>query len=73
MDLLVAMQRYLWLSLAQRPDKEKLPLLDAPVSATGLFGVAERAMRDKSEAAEKDSVALRNMSAGQKLISCPNC
>lgn len=40
------MQRHLWLNLAQLPDKEKVPLQDAPVTATGLFGVAVVAMRE---------------------------
>ncbi|XP_012697214.2 uncharacterized protein LOC105912761 [Clupea harengus] len=38
MGAAVATQRSLWLSEAQLSDREKAPLLDAPVSTTGVFG-----------------------------------
>ena len=44
-EVLVAMKRHLWLNLAQLPDKEKVPLLNSPVTAIGLSGVAVGAMR----------------------------
>ena len=36
----VATQRSLWLTLAKLTDREKAPLLDAPVSVHGVFGEA---------------------------------
>src|SRR4029434_7394749 len=40
MGVVGATQRSLWLSLAKLSDREKAPLLDAPVSAQGVFGEA---------------------------------
>src|SRR4029434_7359502 len=40
MGAAVATQRSLWLSLAKLSDREKAPLLDAPVSVQGAFGEA---------------------------------
>ena len=57
MGSLVAMQQHLCLNLAQLPDKEKTPPLDAPGTATGLFGVAVGAIREKFDTAHEDSAA----------------
>ena len=45
----VATQRSLWLSLAKITDREKAPLLDAPVSFKGIFGEAVDIMAAKFE------------------------
>lgn len=61
MGYLVAQERHLWLNLASIPDREKVPLLDAPLTPGGLFGAAVGAMRERFETAQKDSAALRNL------------
>ena len=50
----------MWLNLAQLPDKEKVPLLNSPVTAIGLSGVAVGAMREKFQVAQKGFAVLRN-------------
>src|SRR4029434_11177421 len=45
MGAAVATQRSLWLSLAKLSDREKAPLLDAPVSVQGAFGEAQERCR----------------------------
>src|SRR4029434_1363740 len=46
-------QRSLWLSLAKLSDREKAPLLDAPVSVQGAFGEAVVTMAAKFEEQQK--------------------
>ncbi|XP_076148811.1 aminopeptidase Ey-like [Alosa pseudoharengus] len=55
----VATQRLLWLSLAQLSDRDKTPLLDAPVSVDGVFGDAVGMMTAKFEAEQKSRVAFQ--------------
>ena len=49
----VATQRSLWLSLAKLSDREKAPLLDAPVSVQGVFGEAVVTMAARFEEQQK--------------------
>ena len=49
MGTAVATQRSLWLSLAKLMDREKAPLLNAPVSVKGIFGEAVDTMAAKFE------------------------
>ena len=53
MGAAVATQRSLWLSLAKLSDREKAPLLDAPVSVQGAFGEAVVTMAAKFEEQQK--------------------
>ena len=53
MGTAVATQRSLWLSLAKLTDREKAPLLDAPVSVLGVFGKAVETMAAKFEEQQK--------------------
>src|SRR4029434_11048664 len=48
-----ATQRSLWLSLAKLSDREKAPLLDAPVSVQGVFGEAVVTMAARFEEHQK--------------------
>lgn len=58
MGAAVATQRSLWLSLAQLSEREKAPLLDAPVSAEGVFGDAVGTMTAKFEVEQKSREAF---------------
>src|SRR4029434_4504117 len=53
MGAAVATQRSLWLSLAKLSDREKAPLLDAPVFVQGAFGEAVVTMAAKFEEQQK--------------------
>ena len=55
----VATQRSLWLSLVQLSDQEKAPLLDAPVSTTGVFGDAVGTMTAKFEVEQNSCEAFQ--------------
>src|SRR4029434_9366027 len=51
--LYTSAQRSLWLSLAKLSDREKAPLLDAPVSVQGVFGKAVDTMAARFEEQQK--------------------
>ena len=53
MGTAVATQRSLWRSLANLTDREKAPLLDAPVCVQGVFGKAVDTMAAKFEEQQK--------------------
>ena len=59
MGATVATQRSLWLSLAKLTDREKAPLLDAPISAQGVFGEAVGTMAAKFEEQQKSREAFQ--------------
>ncbi len=49
MTALVAAERHLWLNLTDIREREKVFLLDAPISQSGLFGEAVSAVLDKAK------------------------
>ncbi len=51
----VAAERHLWLNLTEIREKEKVFLLDAPISQSGLFGEAVSAVVDKFRSAKTQS------------------
>ncbi len=55
----VAAERHLWLNLTEIPEKEKVFLMDAPISQSGLFGEAVSAVVDKFRSAKTQSAALK--------------
>ncbi len=55
----VAAERHLWLNLTEIREKEKVFLLDAPISQSGLFGEAVSAVVDKFRSAKTQSAALK--------------
>ncbi len=55
----VATERHLWLNLTEIHEKEKVFLLDAPISQSGLFGEAVSAVVDKFRSAKTQSAALK--------------
>ncbi len=55
----VAAERHLWLKLTEICEKEKVFLLDAPISQSGLFGEAVSAVVDKFRSAKMQSAALK--------------
>ncbi len=55
----VAAERHLWLILTEIREKEKVFLLDAPISQSGLFGEAVSSVVDKFCSAKTQSAALK--------------
>ncbi|KAJ7986710.1 hypothetical protein DPEC_G00342710 [Dallia pectoralis] len=55
----VVTQRHLWLSLSSLKECQKAPLLNAPVSTTGLFG----------EAVETATLAFKKVEEDRMLLS----
>ncbi len=55
----VAAERHLWLNLTEIREKEKVFLMDAPISHSGLFGEAVSAVVDKFRSAKTQSAALK--------------
>ncbi len=55
----VAAERHLWLNLTEIREKEKVFLLDAPISQSGLFGEAVSSVVEKFRSAKTQSVALK--------------
>ncbi len=55
----VAAERHLWLNLTEIREKEKVFLMDAPISQSGLFGEAISAVVDKFRSAKTQSAALK--------------
>ncbi len=55
----VAAERHPWLNLTEIREKEKVFLMDAPISQSGLFGEAVSAVVDKFHSAKTQSAALK--------------
>ncbi len=55
----VAAERHLWLNLTEIREKEKVFLMDAPISQSGLFGESVSAVVDKFRSAKTQSAALK--------------
>ncbi len=55
----VATERILWLNLKEIREKEKVFLLDAPISQTGLFGEAVSSVVEKFRSAKSQLAALK--------------
>ncbi len=55
----VAAERHLWLNLTEIREREKVFLMDAPISQSGLFGEAVNAVVDKFHSAKTQSAALK--------------
>ncbi len=55
----VASERHLWLNLTEIREKEKVFLLDAPISQSGLFGEAVSSVVEKFRSAKTQSAALK--------------
>lgn len=54
----VAAEHHLWLNLTEIHEREKVFLLDAPISQSGLFGEAVNSVVEKFRAAKSQSAAL---------------
>ncbi len=54
-----AAERHLWLNLTEIREKEKVFLLDAPISQSGLFGEAVSSVVEKFHSAKTQSAALK--------------
>ncbi len=59
MAALVAAELHLWLNLTEIREREKVFLMDAPISQSGLFGEAVSAVVDKFRSAKTQSAALK--------------
>ncbi len=55
----VAAECHLWLNLTEIREKEKVFLLDTPISQSGLFGEAVSSVVDKFRSAKTQSAALK--------------
>ncbi len=55
----VAAERHLWLNLTEIREKEKVFLLDAPISQSGLFGEAVSSVVEKFRSAKTQLTALK--------------
>ncbi len=55
----VAAERHLWLNLTEIREKEKVFLMDAPISQSGLFGEAVSSVVEKFRSAKTQSAALK--------------
>ncbi len=55
----VVAERHLWLNLTEIREKEKVFLMDAPISQSGLFGEAVSAVVDKFRSAKTQSAARK--------------
>ncbi len=59
----VAAERHLWLNLTEIREKEKVFLLDTPISQSGLFGEADSSVVEKFSSAKMQSAALKQFYA----------
>ncbi|KAI2647899.1 Transposon Ty3-I Gag-Pol polyprotein [Labeo rohita] len=59
MAALVAAERHLWLTLSDMKEKDRVFLLDAPLSPAGLFGNAVNAVVDRYQEARKQAAAFQ--------------
>ncbi len=67
MAAMVAVERHLWLTLSDMKDKDRVCLLDAPLSSSGLFGDAFRRRVNKRRRSRGSSLAalgLRGLLGG---------
>ncbi|CAM4463382.1 unnamed protein product [Leuciscus chuanchicus] len=60
MASLTVAERHLWLTLSEMPDSERSVFLDAPVSATGLFGSSVKDFADRFAEVQKTSQAMKH-------------
>ncbi len=69
----VAAERHLWLNLTEICEREKVFLIDTPISQSGLFGEAVSAVVDKFRSAKTQSAALKQfMPRGSRDYSTPS-
>ncbi|KAI2660091.1 Transposon Ty3-G Gag-Pol polyprotein [Labeo rohita] len=59
MAALVAAERHLWLTLSDMKEKDRVFLLDAPLSPSGLFGVSVTSVVDRYQEARKQAAAFQ--------------
>ncbi|KAL0173474.1 hypothetical protein M9458_029442, partial [Cirrhinus mrigala] len=59
MAALVATERHLWLTLSDMKEKDRVFLLDAPLSPSGLFGDAVNSVVDRYQEARKQAAAFQ--------------
>ncbi|KAL0159107.1 hypothetical protein M9458_047183, partial [Cirrhinus mrigala] len=59
MAALVAAERHLWLTLSDMKEKDRVFLLDAPLSPAGLFGDAVNAVVDRYQEARKQATPFQ--------------
>ncbi len=64
----VAAERHLWLNLTEIREREKVFLMDAPISQSGLFGEAVSAVVDKFPSAKTQSAALKSSQVKSPLF-----
>ncbi len=57
----MAAECHLWLNLTEIREKEKVFLLDAPISRSGLFGEAVSSVVEKFRSAKTQSAALKQI------------
>ncbi len=62
MAALVAAERHLWLTLSDIKDRDRIFLLDAPLSPSGLFGDAVDTVVDRHQEAGRQAAAFRRFS-----------
>ncbi|KAL0148327.1 hypothetical protein M9458_056389 [Cirrhinus mrigala] len=71
MAALVATERHLWLTLSDMKEKDRVFLLDAPLSPSGLFGDAVNSVVDRYQEARKrrkQSVATRTPPHRERVV-----
>ncbi|KAI2659093.1 Transposon Ty3-G Gag-Pol polyprotein [Labeo rohita] len=59
MAALVAAERHLWLTLSDMKEKDRVFLLDAPLSPSGLFGDSVNSVVDRYQEARKQAAAFQ--------------
>lgn len=59
MATLVASERHLWLNLTGMQERDRVVLLDSPVSPTGLFGGAVEEVLDRFQETTRQAAAFR--------------
>ncbi len=59
MAAMVAAERHLWLTLSDMKDKDRVCLLDAPLSSSGLFGDAVNSVVNRFQEASKQAAAFQ--------------
>ncbi|KAI2645311.1 Transposon Ty3-G Gag-Pol polyprotein [Labeo rohita] len=59
MAALVAAERHLWLTLSDMKEKDRVFLLDAPLSPSGLFGNSVNSVVDRYQEARKQAAAFQ--------------
>ncbi len=68
----VAAERHLWLNLTEIREKEKVFLLDAPISLSGLFGEAVSSVVEKFRSAKTQLAALKQFPRRTRDHSTPS-